>query len=56
MPLKTRLYLVGVLSLGYVCVDHDLVEGMSLISSSAVIMGILKAVAQIGYNPLGDIT
>ncbi|KAH7007783.1 hypothetical protein EDB80DRAFT_719119 [Ilyonectria destructans] len=40
MPLKTRLYLVGVLSLGYV----------------AVTMGILKAVAQIGYNPLGDIT
>ncbi|CAG9945742.1 unnamed protein product [Clonostachys rosea f. rosea IK726] len=38
MPLKTRLYLVGVLSLGYV----------------AVIMGILKAVAQIDYNPLGD--
>ncbi|VUC36768.1 unnamed protein product [Clonostachys rosea] len=38
MPLKTRLYLVGVLSLGYV----------------AVIMGIMKAVAQIDYNPLGD--
>lgn len=32
MPLKTRLYLVGVLSLGYVYVDHDLAEGMSLIS------------------------
>ncbi|KAF7556132.1 hypothetical protein G7Z17_g1673 [Cylindrodendrum hubeiense] len=40
MPLKTRLYLIGVLSLGYV----------------AVLMGILKAVAQIGYNPLGDFT
>ncbi|VUC28413.1 unnamed protein product [Clonostachys rosea] len=38
MPLKTRLYLIGVLSLGYV----------------AVVMGILKAVAQINFNPFGD--
>ena len=38
MHLKTRLYLIGVLSLGYL----------------AVVMGILKGIAQIDFNPLGD--
>ncbi|KAL7755370.1 hypothetical protein ACKLNR_015127 [Fusarium oxysporum f. sp. zingiberi] len=40
MPLKTRIYLVVVLSLGYV----------------AAVMGLVKAVSQIKYDPAGDTT
>ncbi|KAF5001228.1 hypothetical protein FGRMN_1171 [Fusarium graminum] len=40
MPLKTRIYLVVVLSLGYV----------------AAVMGVVKAVSQMRYDPAGDNT
>ncbi|RGP66588.1 integral membrane [Fusarium longipes] len=40
MPLKTRIYLVVVLSLGYV----------------AAVMGVVKAVSQMKYDPAGDNT
>ncbi|KAF0637825.1 hypothetical protein NXS19_004572 [Fusarium pseudograminearum] len=40
MPLKTRIYLIVVLSLGYV----------------AAAMGLVKAVSQMKYNPAGDNT
>ncbi|KAL4724536.1 hypothetical protein ACLX1H_007977 [Fusarium chlamydosporum] len=40
MPLKTRIYLVVVLSLGYV----------------AAVMGLVKAVSQMKYDPAGDNT
>ncbi|KAJ4087137.1 hypothetical protein NW760_013784 [Fusarium oxysporum] len=40
MPLKTRIYLVVVLSLGYI----------------AAVMGLVKAISQIKYDPAGDTT
>lgn len=54
MKLRTRLYLIGILSLGYMCVFHLLSLRLGRHSADsrrnrAVVMGILKAIFQIAF-------